>query len=170
MNRRTLITIVSVLLVVGVAAIAILLTQSLRPSERAKANAIRLEASLPQLMTYQSVDGRASRLFIVRTSQDHLFAFSVPLKDGKVGMPDLHWWRPFYYCTDFRPGRSDGILPVAAEFQCHDSDMPEWWASRWKWGLDGKALTRDSGIDDMPQVKIERIGERMRVYTWDFAT
>jgi hypothetical protein len=167
MNRRALIMTVGGLFAFGVGAILIFLSQSLWPSERAKADAVKLEVALPRLATYQSVEGRFARLFVVRTSDDHLLAFRVPLKDGKVGMPDLHWWQPFYYCADFRLGGSDGALAAATDFQCHDSDMPEWWASRWRWALNGKAISPDSGIDDMPQVKIERVGERVRIYTWD---
>ena len=65
-------------------------TQSLAPSETARAKAIAMTIPHFQLATYRTYDGHKSRLIVVRTASDEIWAFSVPLRLGKVGMPDLH--------------------------------------------------------------------------------
>ena len=167
MNRRALAMIVIGVGVVGVAAVGVVLTQSLRPSQRA---VNYFEKPLLPLGSYQTINslsrGRGVRLYIVRTADDRLFSYEVDIRDNKVIMPDRHWGWCGYYCADFHPGDTADKITATAEFYCHDPEMPESWASKWRWALDGSLKLRDPRlpIEDMPKVKIERSGEYMRIY------
>lgn len=154
----------------AVLAITLLqLTRSLPESQQRSADALTFELRDLAAGSYRSFDGRNSRLYIVRTLSDEVRAFTVPLRAAKVAMPDAHWGRSAYDCTDFRPGATDSPLIPTSVFRCRDADVPAWGIYQWRWGVDGKSAAQlpHSYIDDMPRVSIERTADVVRVHGWD---
>jgi hypothetical protein len=169
-ERRTLALVLIGAATFGVVTVLVILAQSLRPSERARAEAIKLEVNDLALGSYRVFSGRNSRLFVVRTAADQVFALVVPVRAGKVVMPDLHWWQPLYDCANFGLGGTDGILAANAVFMCHDPGTPEWWAPRWRWHVDGTSASEvpNAYIEDMHGVKVQRSGGSIYVWKWDY--
>jgi hypothetical protein len=85
-------------------------------------------------------------VLLLRHADGSVSAWDVPTRDGKVAMPDIHWWSPFYTCRTFEltVTASDGN----AYFECNDPQLPsEYWREEWRWSESGKALGRS--VDDM---------------------
>jgi hypothetical protein len=154
------------LIAAGVLSFAGMLVASLRMSERAKAVNIVLEMSPPALGTYVSLDGKYARLYITHDESGSIRAFSVPLKEGKVAMPDREWYRaPIYLCADF------GITPstpvtVESIWACHDAESPEFWRPRWRWGIDGTPAL-DGSVAPMWPIQVDASGGKLKVHKWD---
>ena len=165
-NRRALTIAVVSVGALGLAALSAPFLLSLRPSERALADAVVLEVPELKPGTYQTVDGRFSRLYLLRTSMDETSVFAVPMRAGRVGMPDLHWWKPLYYCTDFRPDSVGTRLTDNAIVHCQDAQAPPWWAQRWRWTTSGSNIA-SPGIDALPAVRFEQMGATLHIYRWD---
>jgi hypothetical protein len=147
MNRRTLAVALAVLATTGVIAFGIPFILSLKPAERARAVTFSVEVGGPPLGTVRTFRCRADFLIAVRSTTGRMFAFRLPVRDGRVAMPDIHWWKaPIYLCRDF--GLDSARVDERATFRCADSDVPDWWASRWRWRIDGKNTA--SAVDDMP--------------------
>jgi hypothetical protein len=166
-KRRTLVA-VSLLGGAGVCITLGVIGSSCAPSERARA-AVVTEVVGMSPGTYRAFDGKSKRLFVVRSEDDAIYALVVPLRHGRVPMPDEHWWNPpAYVCLEFNPGPPAGRLHPGAQFQCRDAEMPESAASRWRWSLDGKSA-RLPGIrmDDTMPVRLIRYGDRIGIYRWD---
>jgi len=170
MGRRTLALVVIGLALVGSVGLFFVFTNSLWPSERARSYPGSLTVDDLGLGSYRTYDGRGSRLFVVRTVADAVYALVVPIHGDKVVMPDIHWWQPLYDCTDFSPGARDASLPADAIFTCRDPGTPEWWVSRWRWHLDGTSATGapDVYIEEMHRIRIERAGGTIYVLKWDY--
>jgi hypothetical protein len=119
--------------------------------------------------TYRSIDGRYSRLYVVRSAQDDVLAFTVPLQHGKVEMPAAQWGRSAYDCSDFGPDTTGERLLAGGVFRCRDRGVPEWGAARWRWHYDGSPAPAidDSYIAALPRVKSVRAGALIRIYRWD---
>jgi hypothetical protein len=119
--------------------------------------------------SYWSFDGRHSRLYVVRTAEDDVVAFTVPLKGGKVEMPTVQWGRSGYDCSDFGPDSSGGVLGPESVFRCRDPATPPWGAARWRWDLDGSPapLIDDTYIGALPRVTSVRSNGQIRIYRWD---
>jgi len=170
MNRPAVLVALVVLGSVGLAIVLVKLTRSLLLPGRGKSDVVALEVRDLALGAYRTYDGRNSRLYVARTPSDEVWAFTVPLRAGKIELPTNHWGgRPAFSCANFRPETKDGALTPASVFLCRDLHVPAWGAPRWRWGLDGKnaAQIPDSFIDDMPRINFRRSGTVIRVYRWD---
>lgn len=170
MNRRFLTYIIASIAAVGLVIAAIPFIQSWRPSETAAANRVVLELDEFAPATYQVIAGRNARLYILHFPLGTYRAFKVPVEDGRVRMPDIHWWRRgrLYNCVDFGPDDPSQPLTNHSLFRCHDSATPEWWATRWKWRLDGSNVAYDNGyIDPLDSVTVLHSGSKLQLYGWD---
>ena len=68
-----------------------------------------------------------------------IYAFLVPMKDGKVTLPDRFWGWGYYDCSDFRPDLDEnGYLKKGGTIRCHVKETPEWGASLWQWSYSGE--------------------------------
>ena len=168
MKRLALRRLLLALVAAGVAAVSLLFVSSLRPSERARARAIVLQEPIPDLGTFRVYDERNSRLFIVRTAADEVWAYTVPLRNGKVRLPDMHWWSPYYDCADFRPDSDGAVLLAGANFHCHGPNVPASWEHHWHWHLNGENVEKGSGFEKLPSVKIDRLQHMISVYKWAY--
>jgi hypothetical protein len=119
--------------------------------------------------SFRAYDGKNSRLYIVRTADDDVRAFTLPMRGGKVEMPAAQWGRSAYDCSDFGPASSSGALAASGVFQCRDRDTPSWGAARWRWNYDGSPapLVDDTYIDALPRVTSQHTGGLIRIYRWD---
>ena len=143
--------------VLGVALVILVLMGSLRPSARADAAAPRIDVSDLQPWQTELRDHPANgKLFggfrwsvlLLKHADGRISAWDVPTIDGKVGMPDVHWWLPFYACNRFgiafAPPDGDPYLT------CTDANLPsEYWRGEWRWSENGKALGQS--VDDMQE-------------------
>jgi hypothetical protein len=166
MSRWAFAVMLAVLGSVGLAIILVALKPSLRLLIRGE---VRLEVRDLTLGAYRTYDGQNSRLYVVRTRSDEVWAFTVPVRAGKVAMPNRLWAHPAFNCSDFGPDTKDGSLTVDSVFQCHNADLPAWGKMHWRWRLDGEHATQatDLFIENMPRVTIERSAGVIRVYRWD---
>jgi hypothetical protein len=167
MNRRALVTVVWSLIAIGVLFLSGVLVTSFWPSERAKANDITLEIPLPIVGTYSEVQGKHARLIIVHSNPGSLLAFALPTHEGKVGMPDRHWWgKPIYLCQDLRFLPTDPLTPNST-LECRDVETPESWKLHWRWTVDGKAIPSANGFDALRSVHVDVVGNIVRIHRWD---
>jgi hypothetical protein len=166
MRRRAFSVVLALLGTVGFAIALVTLKPSLRLRFRGE---MALEVRDLTLGAYRTYDGQNSRLYVVRSRSDEVWAFTVPLRAGKVGMPNRLWSHPAFNCSDFGPDAEDGSLTADSAFQCHDADVPVWGKQHWRWGLDGKSATPapDIFIENMLRVSTERSAGVIRVYRWD---
>jgi hypothetical protein len=155
MNRTLLVRSTVACAAFGVVFVMIALAGTLRPSAMA-------DASLPRIDIGELQPGQAElrdcpwngKLFagfrwsvlLLKHSDGNVSAWNVPTIDGKVGLPDSHWWLPFYACARFGLVDShDG----QRHFACSDANLPsEYWRQEWQWSETGEALGQST--DDMP--------------------
>ena len=145
---------------VVVGGMAWVLASTWRPSESAMARLAELDVPPPG--DVRIINGHQTRVFIVHTLEGDLAVLRVPITKGLVGMPDINWWRPFTPCTDFSLDSPNGNVSRRSVFSCHDASVPEWWASRWRWGFNGKSLVPGS-VEDMPPVAFDVTDSRIRL-------
>jgi len=104
------------------------------------------------------LDRPRERWYVIREAAGHIRVLGVLIKDGKVGMPDFHWWNPEFYCRDFRPTIENGRLTAASRFACHDVDPDNSWSlTHWVWDAEGRYAGPGEAqcFDDMPNASIE---------------
>jgi len=77
-------------------------------------------------------------VFIYRKYDGSINFWRVPVKNGKVGMPDMHWWQPMYFCENFGPNVKNGKVEEAKPITCHD-DAFDSWKKVWTWDINGKS-------------------------------
>lgn len=163
--RKALLITVAVLCLLGLSVFMIALFSTLSPSGNGK-----VEGQLPRIDVSNLLPGHYSiyrvpelayttmnfenQFMVYRKLNGELRVWQVPTDNGKVGMPDLYWWRPFYRCENFGPTMINGLVDESQPMRCHDQKLPsEAWGERWQWDLNGNALkVADQGklrVDDM---------------------
>jgi hypothetical protein len=155
MHKKVLTRAALVLAALALAFVTVPLLGSLAPG-------VRADAALPRIDISQLQSGRPElrdhpiygslyadfrwSVLLLRHADGKLSAWDVPTRNGKVVMPDIHWWRPFYTCQAFEltVASADG----SAFFACSDAQLPsDYWREEWRWSESGKALGRS--VDDM---------------------
>jgi hypothetical protein len=141
--------------ILGLAFVTAPLLGSLAPGVRADAAVPRIDISQlqpgqPELRDHplhgDLYAGFRWSVLLLKHVDGRLSAWDVPTRDGKVAMPDIHWWSPFYTCKRFElTARSSD---ESAYFTCSDPEVPSaYWRAEWQWDESGKALGRS--VDDM---------------------
>jgi len=120
----------------------------------------------PSPGTYTQHDVGRARILLVRDPGGALAAFVLPLRDGKVALPDIRWWRPAHDCADFRPATRDGTIAANSVFECHDPEVQNWSGISWRWSIDGQHIRgrHEVEVEDLMPVKFEDRWGRIRVY------
>jgi hypothetical protein len=170
-NREVVIGLLQILGATGIGTAIVLLqlTDSLLPSDHRGSDALTIELRDLAVGAYRSFDGRTSRLYVVRTLSDGIRAFTVPLRAAKVAMPDSHWGRSVFDCTDFSPGLKNAPLRPDSLFRCRDADVPAWGIYQWRWDLDGRSAAQlpQTHVGDMARVTVVTSGPVIRIRGWD---
>lgn len=137
------------LTVVGSVILGMVFLVSMQPTPRAEAALPRVDITglqPGQLMTaelypHDWFDGYRWSVLLYRQANGNVKAWELPMKAGKVGMPDLRWWRPMYLCEDFGLAPDSSGDGQAAVIQCNDTnEAVSWWKAHWRWDAEGKNL------------------------------
>jgi hypothetical protein len=169
MNRQTLRTILWLLAGVAVVFTAIPFVRSLLPTDRARNNSTHaIDITGLAKGNYRVSRIGSHVIYIVHKADDSWNAFSIPLRENKVEMPDIHWWRRSgSFCNDFSPTMTGGLIATNSRFRCADivPENMEWWFSAWQWDIDGHWIPKPGStpFDDMPRAKFELNGDRMYI-------
>lgn len=155
MSRRALTRATIAFSILGLVLVAVPLLGSLRPTVKADASLPRIDISQlkpgqPELRKHPLHEdlhgGFTWSVLLLRHADGKISAWDVPTNDGKVDMPDIHWWRPLYACEKFEltAVSSDDT----AHFHCTDSEAPsDDWRAAWQWNEFGEAIGHS--VDDM---------------------
>jgi hypothetical protein len=155
-SRKTLIFTTGVLGVIAASAIAATLFSTLRMSAKTDAELprISLDKLGPGTWKFASYwpenQGTGWDVMLVRSREGQLFAWFVPVKEGKRRLPDGPWWKPGRAC-ELKPDFDAGIIA------CSDADAPEWLRTRSRWTLDGRSLSNQTPDMD-PAIGVEESG------------
>ena len=154
MNRRVLTSITVALAALGLAFIAVPLIGSLKLNAKADAALPRMDLSQlqpgrPEIRDhplYGKMFGEFSwSVLVLKHAHGKVSVWDIPTRDGKVAMPDIRWWRPFYVCASFvLSARAAG---ESVRFHCTDAEVPDFWRGEWQWSESGTAL--GNNVDDM---------------------
>ncbi len=146
MERRKFLVIATLsMCFLGIFLVSIVFIGSLVPSEKAIAALPRfdiseLEAGKLSLLSGPTLGeysrGYEMRLLSYKSSSGKIKVWEVPVKDGRIGMPDLRWYLPEYACANFKIVRDADKAIIA----CQDQETSEWWAKQWMWTLDGNNI------------------------------
>jgi len=162
MTRRKFLTIALLLVIfIGVILGSFPFFESLKPSARSEAALPKYDMSslnggetirLKHPTLGSLANGYVWSVLFYRRHDGRLLAWNIPTKGGVAGLPDFHWWRPAYKCSDFGPTKVDGVVDESLPIKCHDkpSGSNDWYLG-WKWDIWGNATLM--GLDDMYKTK-----------------
>lgn len=156
-NRRVLLIAVFALVGIGSCVVAIPFVKSWSVTDRTRAAAVLVNVADLKPGQWKSIDGRGERIFVVRQPTGRMVVLGVPLRNGVVMMPDIHWWHPEYPCVDFSLSVFDGQVTSASRFQCRALTATQDWAKGyWIWDSEGRTVGRPGNfIDDIPSIPYE---------------
>jgi hypothetical protein len=121
--------------------------------------------NVKQLLQGQMIhlDTESLRYFVVRPEAGEIHVVAVPIDQGTVLMPEVHWWKPFMNCKDFGLDTVAQTITAQTRFRCRDEAQPDVWAKQWQWDIFGKHIGDNGGekIDDMYRVRFERSGDEL---------
>ena len=157
MNRRALLMLVALFGAVLLGAVAWTLGTSLQPSARSDVALPRIPTGDIAPGTYRFVPDAYDQgelngeVLLLRTTDGRLSAFYVPGRNGVRSVPDYKAWLPGSPCPELRPDLASGVIA------CFSASAPDWVKSKYKWSLDGKALS--SQVPDLERVLgVEELG------------
>lgn len=148
-SRRVIAGLVAVLVLIGFSALGSAFVTSMTPGVKAVAEArvIPVHDLRPGAVKIVELialgGGSAKGLILHRDRSDAIRAWSVMLKDGAVGMPEFSWVRMTHFCKRFG-ARIEADVEVLS---CQDEQLPQYWATQWRWRADGTNL--DGKTDDL---------------------
>jgi hypothetical protein len=82
-----------------------------------------------------------TRFLIVRFVDDTLRVFALPVKNGRIGMPEGSWQRSEVWCQHFGLESGQGPLSPSNVVACLDPELPAQSRARWRWDLAGNNLS-----------------------------
>lgn len=150
MNQRKHLSIVlSGLVVIGIIMAAIPFIRSMNPSARAEAALPYIDISALSGGSYvvEKIGGKhyfEDSYLLLRDYDHQLYVYLLPIHDGKVLLPDIHWFRFGGLCEKFSPEIENGKLKKGGIIKCHDKLDNNWWAHEWRWSYDGKNLGKST--------------------------
>jgi hypothetical protein len=139
----------------GTGLMYVFLTASLQPHKKPpKLTSVNVQTL--RAGQHIALDTESLRYFVVKTTDSELHVVAIPMDQGTVVLPDVHWWKPFMNCKDFGLDSIGGVT-AQSRFRCRDADQPTEWVNRWQWDVHGKHIA-DTGakIDNMYRVRFER--------------
>lgn len=127
---------------------------ALNPNAKAEAARPRLDLDGIELGGFQffertSEQYRGERILILKEMSGNLLVFTVPTHEGKVLLPDVHWYRFGALCKNFGPENQRGKIIPDGKIRCLDHAAEE--DTERQWSYDGKNL--GGYTDDMLTTK-----------------
>ncbi len=129
MNRRKLLaSTTGLILLLGLALIAIPFIGSMGPNEVAKSKArVKVEISEIPEVGALDVDYQWHKALVVKNPE--IAVFLMPYWEGSYRLPDPTWERPIVPCNNF--------IIIKDGFSCDDSMLDESWNQQARWDLRG---------------------------------
>lgn len=159
--RNVLLTITSLLIVIGLFIAALPFARSMKPSARAIADLPRINLDNINLGEYKIVtkhiipdlyNGRKWGVLIIRKNNGEFDIYDILFSGNKVAMPDIHWWKSYEDCENFGPTTINGKIVENKPITCHDqANFSEWSKQEWRWSLSGNNLGKYT--DDLPKTR-----------------
>ena len=151
MNRKNALTLSTLLIIIiGIAILFIPFASSFLPSEKVVSTSPRIDLSVinkgeykyyPNPVRPEYLKNYKWAVLVYRKYDGLIKLWDVPIKNGKVGLPDIRWFKPIYDCNDFGPTLVSGKVDESKPIKCHDTkQLSEWWANEWRWDIEGKSL------------------------------
>ncbi|HED35618.1 MAG TPA: hypothetical protein ENJ08_15595 [Gammaproteobacteria bacterium] len=145
--KKTLQIIISIFSLISLFAIILLFSNSMLPSERAKAE--RPSHNIKSLKNGSYILTKLNRknawdqhVLIIKNWSGKFFVHIVPTKNGLVTMPDYWWGWGYYHCKNFGPETDENNnIKKQGLILCHDKNINDWEHERWRWTYSGKALS-----------------------------
>jgi hypothetical protein len=148
-KKRLLIIVTFIMFAIGMTLLSVPFTSSLGLSEKSDALLERIDLTEIQRGTYTFAkhpgyeaklhNGYFLSVLIYKKHNGDVKVWSIPTKNGNVGMPDVHWWKPVYECRNFGPTMIDGLADESNEIKCHDNSSEVGnWPDIWHWDINGK--------------------------------
>jgi len=134
-------------------------------SERSSHNISSIEKGSYRSDVFRSDQDR--RVMIIHDWDGTIYTYMLPVKAGKVLMPDNYWaeYKSEYHCSDFRPELvGKGRIKKQGLIGCQDTLIPEWKKELWLWSYNGERYNeRATWLPDMIHVDHEVIGKTLYV-------
>jgi len=148
LNRKLLNSIVIGMVTVGLCIAALPFILSMNPNAKHEAALPRLDISTLKIGDVVILDipefglnwgGYTWAAMLFKRKNGEISAFTLPVKDGAVGLPDMYWYRPYWPCVNFGPTKVDGVIDEQQPIQCHDSrtEQNQWY--QFQWDIEGKS-------------------------------
>lgn len=165
-QRKRLTIVLSGLVVIGMVLAAIPFIRSMNPSARAEAALPYIDVSSlsPGSFSMEKMEGMhyfEDAYLLLRDYDQQLYVYLLSLHEGKVLLPDIHWFRFGGLCEKFSPEMENGKLKRGGTIKCHDKLDNNWWAQEWRWSYDGKNLGKST--DDLVKPKYSIKGDYLTI-------
>ncbi len=169
MDRKTLRVILGCLATFGVLIGSVPFVRSLLPTDRVRQSAMHIfdvSRLNPGEYRVERINGRVA--YIVHKPDQTWRVFAFDERDGKVPMPDVHWWRRSgYSCADFGLTTTNGKVTATSRFRCADPipEYWEWYFSVWQWDIDGHIVERAGSpvFEDLPRPQFEQRNDHIYI-------
>ena len=154
----------------GVALLSTSFFSSMNPSKKVLSERSQHDISSIEKGSYRTDlfrEDQDTRVMIIHDWNGKIFTHLLPLKAGKVLMPDNVWaeYRSDYHCSDFRPELNNkDQLKKEGLIGCHDKLTPSWARTRWLWKYNGEKHSKEpSWSPNMITVQHEIVGNTLYV-------
>jgi len=163
MTPRTVKLAAGALAIGGTVLVLAVLFVASKPDEKARPKLPAVIVSQLQQGQVIHLDTESLRYFVVRPESGEIHVVAVPIEQGTVLMPEVHWWKPFMNCKEFGLGSGTESITAESRFRCRDAAQPDAWVKQWQWDVFGKHIADVGGekIDDMYRVRFERSGDEL---------
>lgn len=175
LNRKNLIALTSFIALVGIALSSVPFLNPVSPVDHLPELTTALDGSgvlpgssklfrLSRSMKRERKDGSSAgyhgdALLLVKDNEARVYLYYLPTWEGKVMMPDKHWWQHQGYCPELVAEFIVGKDPV---IHCKNSSETELLTERWKWSIDGK--NRGSQLPDLIAIGYRQQGDIIEAF------
>ena len=174
-HRHTLVLVTGALSAGAVVFLGMVLTQSLRPSDRAVSIAETWKSSKIEKLDRGEVrmieiatssrrdyyDGSwtaltGKRHLVIRDYDGEYYGYSLPTWEGAIAMPVRYWGQLGEGgCEEFGPTLEKGRLMPGSIIQCHKPDLSGYPSYGAKWSLTGESLV--GNFPDLQKIRCSAI-------------
>jgi hypothetical protein len=161
-RKKFLLGAVFSLILIGLFGAMVPFVSSLSPNIKAEAALVRLDISKIQNGQFKTIQahpiyGDTRRgfkwgLMIYKKYNGELRVWDIAIKtNGDFGLPDRHWFNPYWPCASFGPSLTSGLVNESLPIMCRDQRSDDSWGQWMQWDIDGKAISKHT--PDMHRTK-----------------